>query len=108
MNIFISDTNYSQVAELKSALADLGLDTKGLKAELVDRLKAAASNGSMAAARNGAKASVPEYDPNEPTDDIDPDIPLEVSDHQSDFSSIWSFGWSKSGADISFGAMDPN
>jgi hypothetical protein len=49
---------------LKAALESLGLETKGLKAELVSRLKAASRK--------------PAYDPNEPTDDNDLETPVEV------------------------------
>ena len=64
------------MAELKNALGDLGLDTRGLKADLVGRLKdhQAGAGAPLKATAN----SISGYDPNEPTDDTDPQIPFEV------------------------------
>jgi len=61
-----------KVTELKAALGSLGLETKGLKAELVTRLKHHLGGGTRAA------ASLPVYDPNDPTDDHDQDTNVEV------------------------------
>ncbi len=64
LTLLVTQSLYTQVPELKAALESLGLETKGLKAELVSRLKAASNK--------------PAYDPNEPTDDNDQETPVEV------------------------------